>query len=434
MPDLLEPPVTETIVPEPGPPVEPSGDFSDPTDAYATGGDFLAEKLREFKPAPETPVEPEKAPEGEKTPEKVEKPAVRQLEAKTTPAAKPSDKPEEKKADEVKPDDKFAAAPKTVKEANAFFADYRRVKKQLEEMAPKLAALEKNGVPAAPDPKVAGELESTKKELETLKKQNTDYEREVFAARLEQSPAWKEAVQDPTLDVLKTIAEIAGANDLTEDELQLAVGEANPVKRRARMNAVMAKLPLSDAQDLKAQEQKWLDISKKRDALQADSKAAMEQINGEAASKTTAQQAKEQRELQQAVASAGQQFETKWTMFSPENRTTMLPADLQEYAKQADQRIAAFDWQKTPAADRGAIIQAAFKYPVIADMAHRIMVANEKEAGEKLAAAEAKIKELETRIGNRNAAEPGISAGGEELPDDSDRDIGQIVAQGIGRR
>lgn len=223
-----------------------SNDAADFVDSLDAAWDNI-----EAQPESKTPAEP--------TP-KTEEPA------KTTTA--------EKSADEL-----IAEAEKGLEEGKSPRAPHWKVLKDKaaqyeKEVAELRKQLEAKGATPAEDP----EKPLLKKELEDLKKQHEEYEREIKAVRVESSKEFREAVIIPGQQIRDAATALAERNALAVDDIRKAFANPDVKARNEALSGLAANLNEVERIELYSLARDFMTVSMKRNQLLANSESAYQEL------------------------------------------------------------------------------------------------------------------------------------------------------------
>lgn len=203
-----------------------------------------------------------------------------QPESKTP--AEPAPKTEESAktaAIEKSADDLIAEAEKGLEEGKSPRAPHWKVLKDKaaqyeKEVAELRKQLEAKGSTPAEDP----EKPLLKKELEELKKQHEEYEREIKAVRVESSKEFREAVIVPGQQIRDAATALAERNALAVDDIRRAFANPDVKARNEALSSLASNLNEVERMELYTLARDFVTVSNKRSQLLANSESAYQEL------------------------------------------------------------------------------------------------------------------------------------------------------------
>lgn len=327
---------------------------------------------------------------GDTTPPKPAEEAAPKAEEPVKPAA-------EKTADEL-----IAEAEKGLEEGKSPRAPHWKVlkdkaaqyEKEVAELRKQLEA--KNSAPAE-DP----EKPVLKQQLEELKKQQEEYEREIKAVRVESSREFREAVIVPGQQIRDAATALAQRNGLEVDEIRKAFANTDVKARNEALSGLAANLNEVERIELYSLARDFMTVTMKRNQLLANSESAFQEL--------------EARRVQQEQEAKAQTLE-KWKSAAPtvwERMTQKAPVLKEiEGADAILKTVESIDPASIPVAEQ------AYN-----SVSGRLLPALIKT----LKANQLKVAELETKLKGYQAATPSAGPGTGAAPtqtvdDDPDED------------
>lgn len=203
-----------------------------------------------------------------------------QPESKTPaePALK-TEEPTKTAATEKSADDLIAEAEKGLEEGKSPRAPHWKVLKDKaaqyeKEVAELRKQLEAKGLTPAEDP----EKPLLKKELEELKKQHEEYEREIKAVRVESSKEFREAVIVPGQQIRDAATALAERNDLAVDDIRRAFANPDVKARNEALSSLASNLNEVERMELYTLARDFVTVSNKRSQLLANSESAYQEL------------------------------------------------------------------------------------------------------------------------------------------------------------
>jgi hypothetical protein len=203
-----------------------------------------------------------------------------QPESKTPaePALK-TEEPTKTAAIEKSADDLIAEAEKGLEEGKSPRAPHWKVLKDKaaqyeKEVAELRKQLEAKGLTPAEDP----EKPLLKKELEELKKQHEEYEREIKAVRVESSKEFLEAVIVPGQQIRDAATALAERNDLAVDDIRRAFANPDVKARNEALSSLASNLNEVERMELYTLARDFVTVSNKRSQLLANSESAYQEL------------------------------------------------------------------------------------------------------------------------------------------------------------
>ena len=180
----------------------------------------------------------------------------------------------EKSADEL-----IAEAEKGLEEGKSPRAPHWKVLKDKaaqyeKEVAELRKQLEAKGAIPAEDP----EKPLLKKELEDLKKQHEEYEREIKAVRVESSKEFREAVIIPGQQIRDAATALAERNALAVDDIRKAFANPDVKARNEALSGLAANLNEVERIELYSLARDFMTVSMKRNQLLANSESAYQEL------------------------------------------------------------------------------------------------------------------------------------------------------------
>jgi len=134
--------------------------------------------------------------------------------------------------------------------------------------------LEAKGSTPADDP----EKPQLKKELEDLKKQHEEYEREIKAVRVESSKEFREAVIVPGQQIRDAATALAERNALAVDDIRKAFANPDVKARNEALSGLAANLNEVERIELYTLARDYMTVSNKRNQLLANSESAYQEL------------------------------------------------------------------------------------------------------------------------------------------------------------
>lgn len=203
-----------------------------------------------------------------------------QPESKTPaePALK-TEEPTKTTATEKSADDLIAEAEKGLEEGKSPRAPHWKVLKDKaaqyeKEVAELRKQLEAKGSTPAEDP----EKPLLKKELEELKKQHEEYEREIKAVRVESSKEFREAVIVPGQQIRDAATALAERNALAVDDIRRAFANPDVKARNEALSSLASNLNEVERMELYTLARDFVTVSNKRSQLLANSESAYQEL------------------------------------------------------------------------------------------------------------------------------------------------------------
>jgi hypothetical protein len=203
-----------------------------------------------------------------------------QPESKTPaePALK-TEEPTKTAATEKSADDLIAEAEKGLEEGKSPRAPHWKVLKDKaaqyeKEVAELRKQLEAKGLTPAEDP----EKPLLKKELEELKKQHEEYEREIKAVRVESSKEFREAVIVPGQQIRDAATALAERNALAVDDIRRAFANPDVKARNEELSSLASNLNEVERMELYTLARAFVTVSNKRSQLLANSESAYQEL------------------------------------------------------------------------------------------------------------------------------------------------------------
>jgi hypothetical protein len=196
----------------------------------------------------------------------------------TEPAPK-TEEPAKTAAIEKSADDLIAEAEKGLEEGKSPRAPHWKVLKDKaaqyeKEVAELRKQLEAKGLTPAEDP----EKPLLKKELEELKKQHEEYEREIKAVRVESSKEFREAVIVPGQQIRDAATALAERNDLAVDDIRRAFANPDVKARNEALSSLASNLNEVERMELYTLARDFVTVSNKRSQLLANSESAYQEL------------------------------------------------------------------------------------------------------------------------------------------------------------
>lgn len=198
-----------------------------------------------------------------------------------TPAepAPKTEEPAKTAATEKSADDLIAEAEKGLEEGKSPRAPHWKVLKDKaaqyeKEVAELRKQLEAKGSTPAEDP----EKPLLKKELEELKKQHEEYEREIKAVRVESSKEFREAVIVPGQQIRDAATALAERNDLAVDDIRRAFANPDVKARNEALSSLASNLNEVERMELYTLARDFVTVSNKRSQLLANSESAYQEL------------------------------------------------------------------------------------------------------------------------------------------------------------
>jgi hypothetical protein len=247
----------------------------------------IFEDIKEPEPAkaePEAEAEPEKGDDAPAEDEPPEKDIFKE-------GLTPEDEPEPEKAE---PED----APPDLSEAGK--ADWKALKASKGELKTKFEATEKAREALATE---VEELRKGTADLVELRKQKEDFDeaqKELAISRVEGRKDYKEAVVEPLKAIEDQIVIIAKSSDVTVAALDDAIGEPDPVKRRALLKEVTEDMDNVDQAEVFQMAKDAQAILTKRDEIRSKAQEAAKESKENAAAKEEADTRKTKDEYERA--------------------------------------------------------------------------------------------------------------------------------------
>lgn len=176
-------------------------------------------------------------------------------------------------------DDLIAEAEKGLEEGKSPRAPHWKVLKEKvaqheKEVAELRKQLEAKGSTPAEDP----EKPLLKKELEDLKRQQEEYEREIKAVRVESSKEFREAVIVPGQQIRDAATALAERNALAVDDIRKAFANPNVKARNEELSGLAANLNEVERIELYSLARDFMTVSAKRNQLLANSESAYQEL------------------------------------------------------------------------------------------------------------------------------------------------------------
>lgn len=203
-----------------------------------------------------------------------------QPESKTPaePALK-TEEPTKTAATEKSADDLIAEAEKGLEEGKSPRAPHWKVLKEKvaqheKEVAELRKQLEAKGLTPAEDP----EKPLLKKELEELKKQHEEYEREIKAVRVESSKEFREAVIVPGQQIRDAATALAERNALAVDDIRRAFANPDVKARNEALSSLASNLNEVERMELYTLARDFVTVSNRRSQLLANSESAYQEL------------------------------------------------------------------------------------------------------------------------------------------------------------
>jgi len=200
----------------------------------------------------------------------------------TKPAAEPAPKTEEtpkSSTTEKSAEDLIKEAEENLEAGKSPRAPHWKVLKDKaaqyeKEVAELRKQLEAKGLTPAEDP----EKPLLKKELEELKKQHEEYEREIKAVRVESSKEFREAVIVPGQQIRDAATALAERNDLAVDDIRRAFANPDVKARNEALSSLASNLNEVERMELYTLARDFVTVSNKRSQLLANSESAYQEL------------------------------------------------------------------------------------------------------------------------------------------------------------
>jgi hypothetical protein len=187
----------------------------------------------------------------------------------------------------------------------------RDVQRQLKTAA---TAQADQGGAATADPAITAEVERLKAELDSKTAKLGEFEKEVFATRLELTDEFRVQVTAPREAVATEISAIAKRYEAVDQEAVVSAVQTGDPDRISRVTADMNEYDRHSFYDLVRAYHK---IEQTEASLRANSKDALERINTERRTKTEAQVAAEKADWDKSLGSAWQDLTETFPVLEP---------------------------------------------------------------------------------------------------------------------
>lgn len=325
-----------------------------------------------------------------------EKPPGEEPPADPRPAAPADPKPAEPAAD---PDGEDAAAKADIERETASMpaaqkAAFTKLRYKLRDVQRQLksAAAEqaKQGGEATAAPEITAEVERLKAELEAKSAKLGEFEKEVFATRLELTDEFRSQVTAPREAVATEISAIAKRYEGVDQDAVVAAVQTGDPDRVSRVTADMNEFDRHTFYDLVREYQR---IGHTEASLRANSKDALERISMERRTKTEAQVAAEKADWEKSLGSAWESLTEAFPVLEPVEGDPDWNGKLETIKSFATPDR----FNKLTIKERAEALHRAAAFPVLV---------GELEASlEELKAAQEKLAKYE-------AASPGVNSGG----------------------
>lgn len=162
------------------------------------------------------------------------------------------------------------------------------------------------------------ELDTLRKEFETLKAERDEYESELSVARVQATKQYKVAIDAPIKEAQNIIHEIAKLYEIDADAVVRAAAINDTAQRRTAVKEMLAGLDPIDAVDVRRRVDELNSLYNKRDAILTNADKAMQEISKREAAQQleqTRQQEITQKKTQEETTTA---YNEIWNRFTQE--------------------------------------------------------------------------------------------------------------------
>jgi hypothetical protein len=270
---------TETTQTTPAPEGEPQGKGGMMSfDAAASIADAFA-KLKDGDAAPDAPIETEptgptnhsgdKGPEGEAGKPESEEKEIKVPTSDDLAKLRGKKAPAKKKEETHEPSEDRGLENASESAKNAFAAMRKDLKAEREKAAAleaRLAELEKS------------KSETDPEEVQRLRSQNEEYERELQVARVEATKEFKDAVVAPMQAIRESISQIASKYEIVEADIVNAFAESDASARADKLSDIAAGMNDRDKFALYDLETRFAKVQSTRQKVVNNAKLALEKI------------------------------------------------------------------------------------------------------------------------------------------------------------
>lgn len=210
-------------------------------------------------------------PTVEKT-EKKSVPTKKSSASENVPDVEPTETEEEKTNDVNEDASEVEETPKMTEKAAAKWGDLKKensnYKKEIETLKAELE-------------KVKATAPSSTEEIEQLKQINSEYERELSAARIEATQEYKTNVVEPMVGVMGFLGDLAKKYDLSQKDFLEAMAESDPSRQSDLITDLASSMNERDRLKLYGAADDYAEIIRRRDYYQSSSRERMAQIEAE---------------------------------------------------------------------------------------------------------------------------------------------------------
>lgn len=202
----------------------------------------------------------------------------------------------------------------------------------------------------------------TTSELEQLKAINSEYEKELSAARVEATQEYKTNVVEPMVSVMGFLGELASKYDLSQKDFLEAMAESDPSKQSDLITDLASSMNERDRLRLYGAADDYSEIIRRRDYYQASSRERLSKIEAE----RNAELSKQKEQAERSTSEAREAYEKATSKVFEDLKKSVSVLSDEEIASDV-QRLAKADYSnanpelKSYLAHSGAILPHLLK-------------------------------------------------------------------------